>query len=116
MTCPLITMISSFSSEFEKNIELDMCSVTFRSRFNYRNRLLTNARGVLNVIARISGVILIMVSLGDVRGVRLQSRRTEILSHKVAPEAQILYPDALEISRDVVVEVLKTLTDPTGEF
>ena len=70
----------------------------------------------LDVIARLAGVIFIMVSLRDVRGVRLQSRRTEILSHKVAPEAQILYPDALEVSRDVVVEVLKTLTDPTREF
>ena len=94
-------------------MDINMCSITFRWRFNYRYRMLTKA---LSVIARLGGVIFIMISLRDVRGVRLQSRRTEILPHKVAPEAQVLYPDALEVSRDVVVEVLKTLTDPTGEF
>ena len=88
----------------------------FFSRFNYRNRLLTQAGSVLGVITRLSCVIIIMIILRDVRGVGLEPRRTEILSHKVASEAKILYPDALEISRDVVVEVLKTLTDPAREF
>ena len=88
----------------------------FFSIFNYRNRLLTQAGSVLGVISRLSGVIMIMIILRDVRGVGLKPRRTEILSHKVASEAQILYPDALEVSRDVLVEVLKTLSDPTREF
>ena len=71
---------------------------------------------MLGVITRLSCVIIIMVILRYVRGVGLEPRRTEILSHKVTSEAKILYPDALEVSRDVVVEVLKTLTDPACEF
>ena len=88
----------------------------FLMRFNYRNRLLTKTGSVLDVIAWLSSVIVVMVILRNVRRVWLETRRTEIFSHEIAPEAQILYPDAFEVSRDVVVEVLKTLTDPTRKF
>ena len=100
----------------EKRLELVLNNSDFFSRFNYRDRLLTKAGSVLGVTGLLSGVLIIMITLRDVWRLGLEARRTEILAHEVASEAQILNPDALKVGRDVVIEVLKTLTDPTREL
>ena len=78
--------------------------------------MLTKAGGGLGVIVRLSDVILVIVVLRDVGGAGLEPRGTEVLPHELAAQAQVLDPDSLKVSRDVVVKVLKTLTDAAREI